>query len=111
LHEEIQRRLITFGGYADPHAAFLLWRGMRTFRVRLTKVLRDRRCGRRSLGVRAGRTPGQHAVQFLALNMTSEERLAAGIQPGAVRLSIGLEGEDALLEDSGNLDVTSDAAG
>ena len=30
LHEEIQRRLITFGGCADPHAAFLLWRGMRT---------------------------------------------------------------------------------
>ena len=27
LHEEIQRRLITFGGCADPHAAFLLWRG------------------------------------------------------------------------------------
>ena len=27
LHEEIQRRLITFGGCTDPHAAFLLWRG------------------------------------------------------------------------------------
>ena len=30
-------------------------------------------------------------------NLTSEERLAAGIQPGTVRLSIGLEVEDALL--------------
>ena len=32
-------------------------------------------------------------------NMTGEERLAAGIPAGTVRLSIGLEGEDVLLAD------------
>ena len=45
-------------------------------------------------------------------NMSSEERLAAGIEPGTIRLSIGLEGEEALLEDLRQaLDATSDAAG
>jgi cystathionine beta-lyase/cystathionine gamma-synthase len=39
-HEEILRRLITFGGCLDPHAAFLVWRGMRTFRVRMAEACR-----------------------------------------------------------------------
>lgn len=41
LGEEIQRRLITFGGCLDAHAAFLAWRGMRTFRVRLAEACRS----------------------------------------------------------------------
>jgi cystathionine beta-lyase/cystathionine gamma-synthase len=40
LHEEVQRRLVTFGGCLDPHAAFLVWRGLRTFRVRLAETCR-----------------------------------------------------------------------
>ena len=32
---EVQRRVITFGGCLDPHAAFLVLRGLRTFDVRL----------------------------------------------------------------------------
>jgi cystathionine beta-lyase/cystathionine gamma-synthase len=34
---EIQRRVITFGGCLDPHAAYLVWRGLRTFEVRLER--------------------------------------------------------------------------
>jgi cystathionine beta-lyase/cystathionine gamma-synthase len=34
---EIQRRMITFGGCLDPHAAFLVWRGLQTFDVRLER--------------------------------------------------------------------------
>lgn len=41
LGEEIQRRLITFGGCLDAHAAFLVWRGMRTFAVRLAESCRS----------------------------------------------------------------------
>ena len=40
LREEVQRRVITFGGCLDPHAAFLVWRGMRTFRVRMAEACR-----------------------------------------------------------------------
>jgi cystathionine beta-lyase/cystathionine gamma-synthase len=40
LADEIQRRMITFGGSLDPHAAFLVWRGVRTFRVRLEEACR-----------------------------------------------------------------------
>lgn len=41
LGEEIQRRLITFGGCLDAHAAYLAWRGMRTFNVRLAEGCRS----------------------------------------------------------------------
>lgn len=34
---EVQRRVITFGGCLDPHAAFLVLRGLRTFDVRLQR--------------------------------------------------------------------------
>jgi cystathionine beta-lyase/cystathionine gamma-synthase len=40
LHEDVLRRLITFGGCLDPHAAFLVWRGLRTFRVRMAESCR-----------------------------------------------------------------------
>jgi cystathionine beta-lyase/cystathionine gamma-synthase len=35
---EVQRRMITFGGCLDPHAAFLVWRGLQTFDVRLERA-------------------------------------------------------------------------
>lgn len=35
--EDIQRRVITFGTNLDPHAAFLVWRGMQTFDVRMER--------------------------------------------------------------------------
>lgn len=160
LMEEVQRRMITFGGCLDPHAGFLVWRGIRTFRVRLEEACRvaaslaerlaeeadvvavihpsrtdhpdadsvvprvmagpkgamltivvdggDERALRvvRELQVAVEAT-SLGGVETLAslpfnsshFNMTPEERIAAGILPGMVRLSIGLEGEDALLGD------------
>lgn len=160
LAEEVQRRLITFGGCLDPHAAFLAWRGMRTFGVRLAEACR-------SAEVIAGkmadepdidhvRYPGrldhpdagavvdavmpgpkgamlslvlaggddrvlqvlrrlQVAVEATSLggvetlasvpfnsshfNMTPQQRLDAGIPPGLLRLSVGLEGADVLIDD------------
>src|SRR5207244_10555309 len=34
---EVQRRIITFGACLDPHAASLVWRGLKTFQVRLER--------------------------------------------------------------------------
>jgi cystathionine beta-lyase/cystathionine gamma-synthase len=34
---EIQRRVITFGGCLDPHAAYLVWRGLQTFEIRMER--------------------------------------------------------------------------
>jgi cystathionine beta-lyase/cystathionine gamma-synthase len=34
---EVQKRVITFGGCLDPHAAFLVWRGIQTFELRLAR--------------------------------------------------------------------------
>jgi cystathionine beta-lyase/cystathionine gamma-synthase len=34
---EVQKRMITFGGCLDPHAAFLVWRGIQTFSLRLER--------------------------------------------------------------------------
>jgi cystathionine beta-lyase/cystathionine gamma-synthase len=160
LHEQVQRRVITFGGCLDAHAAFLVWRGLRTFGVRLAAACRsaatvaDKLAG--EPGVAHVRYPGRPdhpdagavadrvmpgakgamvslvldggderalavlrrlevAVEATSLggvetlaslpfnsshfNMTARQRLDAGIPPGLLRLSVGLEGEDALVAD------------
>lgn len=59
---EIQRRMITFGGCLDPHAAFLVWRGLQTFDVRL-----ERACATaRLLGERLRGHPEVEAVRYPA---------------------------------------------
>lgn len=160
LAEEIQKRMITFGGCLDPHAAFLVWRGMRTFGVRLAEACRSAEVVATKLadepGVEHVRYPGRldhpdagevvdgvmpdakgamvsivveggdervlqvlrrlevgveatslGGVETLAsvpfnsshFNMTPEQRLDAGIPPGLLRLSVGLEGADVLVDD------------
>ena len=160
VHEEIQRRIITFGGALDAHAAFLVWRGLRTFGVRLAescrtaaqlaelmashtaveRVVYPGRDDHPDAGTVVGRVmPGPHggmltlvlaggderalqvirrlavAVEATSLggvetlaslpfnsshfNMTAQQRVAAGILPGMLRLSVGLEGVDALAGD------------
>ncbi len=37
LVREVQRRVVTLGTCLDPHAAYLVWRGMQTFDVRLER--------------------------------------------------------------------------
>jgi cystathionine beta-lyase/cystathionine gamma-synthase len=37
LVREVQRRIVTLGTCLDPHAAYLVWRGMQTFDVRLAR--------------------------------------------------------------------------
>ncbi|KGN30211.1 cystathionine gamma-synthase [Knoellia sinensis KCTC 19936] len=160
LADEAQRRMITFGGCLDPHAAFLVWRGLRTFGVRLAEACRSADVIATKLAdepeVEHVRYPGrldhpdagdvvdrvmpgpkgamvslvlaggdervlqvlrrlQVAVEATSLggveslasvpfnsshfNMTPQERLDAGIPPGLLRLSVGLEGADVLVDD------------
>lgn len=160
LAEEVQRRLITFGGCLDPHAAFLAWRGMRTFGVRLAEACRaaeviatkmaeepdiehvrhPSRLDHPDAGAVADAVmPGPRgamlslvlaggddrvlrvlrrlrvAVEATSLggvetlasvpfnsshfNMTPQQRADAGIPPGMLRLSVGLEGADELIAD------------
>jgi cystathionine beta-lyase/cystathionine gamma-synthase len=160
VHEEIQRRIITFGGAMDAHAAFLVWRGLRTFEVRLTEACRtaaelaelmaahdavervvypgradhpdagavvDRVMAgphgamltlvlaggdeqalqvirRLAVAVEATSLGGVETLASLPFNsshfnMTPQQRVAAGILPGMLRLSVGLEGVDALAGD------------
>ena len=160
LMEEVQRRMITFGGCLDPHAGFLVWRGIRTFRVRLEEACRVAAALAERLAEEEGvagvvhPSRGDHpdaaavvgrvmpgpkgamltlvltggderalrvvrelrvAVEATSLggvetlaslpfnsshfNMTPDERIEAGILPGMLRLSVGLEGEEALLDD------------
>jgi cystathionine beta-lyase/cystathionine gamma-synthase len=160
LHEQVQRRVITFGGCLDPHAAFLVWRGLRTFEVRLARACQTAAAVAAVMatepGVRHVRYPGRPdhpdagavadavmpgprgamvglvleggdaralavlrrlevAVEATSLggvetlasvpfnsshfNMTPRQRLEAGIPPGLLRLSVGLEGTEALVAD------------
>jgi cystathionine beta-lyase/cystathionine gamma-synthase len=160
LHEDIQRRMITFGGALDAHAAFLVWRGMRTFEVRLAEACRaaaeladamadhpaieqvvypgrpehpdagrvveqampgprgamltlvlaggDERAlrviRRLAVAVEATSLGGVETLASLPFNsshfnMTPQQRRAAGILPGMLRMSVGLEGVRALTDD------------
>ena len=160
LAEDVQRRLITFGGCLDPHAAFLAWRGMRTFNVRLGEACRaaeviatkmadepdvehvrypgrldhpdagevvdavmpglrgamlslvlaggDDRVlqvlRRLQVGVEATSLGGVETLASVPFNsshfnMTPQQRRDAGIPPGLLRLSVGLEGADELVAD------------
>jgi cystathionine beta-lyase/cystathionine gamma-synthase len=160
LAEEVQRRLITFGGCLDPHAAFLVWRGMRTFKVRLGEACRSAEViatkmadepdvehvrypgrldhpdagevvdavmpgprgamlslvlaggddrvlqvlRRLQVGVEATSLGGVETLASVPFNsshfnMTPQQRLDAGIPPGLLRLSVGLEGTDELIAD------------
>ena len=157
---EVQKRMITFGGCLDPHAAFLVWRGIQTFDLRLARscataaALADRLAahpevvsvrypGRadyshRDIASRLMR-PGRHGamVAFTArggdnralavmrrltvaseatslggvetlvstpfnsshFSLTPEERAAARIDHGMIRLSCGIEDPEALIAD------------
>jgi cystathionine beta-lyase/cystathionine gamma-synthase len=157
---EIQRRLITFGGCLDPHAAFLVWRGLQTFQVRLAQQTANAQMVAEFLeargDVRRVCYPGLPSYQWRSLaqkvlnpgctgamvtfvveggddralafmrglrvateatslggvetlvstpfnsshfSLSDDERAASGIDPGMVRLSVGLEESDELIGD------------
>jgi cystathionine beta-lyase/cystathionine gamma-synthase len=157
---EVQRRLITFGACLDPHAAFLVWRGLKTFQVRLERETRTATLVARFLAERQdvvkviypalGTYPGRAVADRLLtpdrtgamvtfvvaggdarardllrrltvpaeatslggvetlvsmpvtsshFSLTPEELERAGIEPGMIRLSVGLEDADALIGD------------
>ncbi|MFC0540512.1 trans-sulfuration enzyme family protein [Kutzneria chonburiensis] len=59
---EVQKRVITFGGCLDPHAAFLVWRGIQTFSLRL-----ERSCATASqLATRLAANPEVVSVRYPA---------------------------------------------
>jgi cystathionine beta-lyase/cystathionine gamma-synthase len=164
LVREVQRRVITLGTCLDPHAAYLVWRGLQTFELRLaqacstaralaealagradvvrvrhpslpgyeraevaSRVLRrdgdvvraggmvtftvaggDERALRVMRGLRIGcEATSLGGVETLVstpfnsshFSLTREERIAARIDDGMVRVSCGIEPADALLAD------------
>lgn len=165
---EVQRRIVTYGSCLDPHAAFLVFRGLKTFWVRLRsqtesagkiaeflmtrddvarvvypslsnytsrevadRLLRPGRTGAmvsfvveggddRALEVmRRLRIPteatslgGVESLVSMPFNsshfsLSPDERRLAGIDPGMIRLSVGLEDADELIDDlRDSLDAT-----
>jgi cystathionine beta-lyase/cystathionine gamma-synthase len=77
---EIQRRMITFGGCLDPHAAFLVWRGLQTFDVRMERAQATARklAARleRNSGVETVRYPGSGAMVAVTVKGGSTRALA-----------------------------------
>jgi cystathionine beta-lyase/cystathionine gamma-synthase len=164
LVREVQRRVVTLGTCLDPHAAFLVWRGLQTFELRLARssstarslaralaargdvvsvrhpsldgypsaevaqrVLRrddnGLRCGAMvSFTVHGGDERALRVMRHLQVaceatslggvetlvstpfnsshfSLTPEERRAARIDDGMVRVSCGVEPEDVVVED------------
>ena len=170
---EVQRRVITFGGCLDPHAAYLVWRGLQTFELRLQRqcataravatylesrddvlsvrypglpshpgrsvasrvIEQDRGGAMVAFTVTGGDSRALRVMRGLRLaceatslggvetlvstpfnsshfSLTPEERRAARIDDGMIRLSCGLEGADDLIADLRQaLDNTAKQAG
>ena len=87
LHEEVQRRVVTFGGCLDAHAAFLVWRGLRTFGVRLAAACRSAAAVAATLadepGVAHVRYPGRP-------DHPDAGAVADAVMPGARGAMVGL---------------------
>lgn len=52
LVREVQRRVITLGTCLDPHAAYLVWRGLQTFELRMARSNETARSLARALSAR-----------------------------------------------------------
>lgn len=70
LVREVQRRVITLGTCLDPHAAYLVWRGMQTFELRMARSNETARALARALseredvaGVRHPSLPGYERAE------------------------------------------------
>ena len=155
---EVQRRVVTFGGCLDPAAAYLLWRGLQTFEVRLARqtssaarladalaarddvhrvvhpsrpdhpqhelaaammprgtamltvevaggdrralaVLRELRLFTEATSLGGVESLASTPFNSSHFSLSAADRAAAGIGPGTLRLSVGLEDPDALLAD------------
>jgi len=93
LAEEVQRRLITFGGCLDPHAAFLAWRGMRTFGVRLAEACR----AAEAIAAKLADQPGvEHVRHPSRLDHPDAGAVVEAVMPGPKGAMVGLvlEGGD-----------------
>lgn len=158
--QEIQRRVITFGTNLDPHAAFLVWRGLQTFELRMERkcataaaladelaehafvehvyypgrydypqstaaegLLTAGRAGAvLAVRVRGGDEAAVQVLKHLQVaneatslggvetlvsapfnsshpSLSRQELTAAGIEEGLLRISVGIEPQDVLVED------------
>ena len=108
LYEEIQRRVITFGGCLDPHAAFLVWRGLRTFRVRMAEACRTAA----ALADEMARQDGVDRVVYPGRPDHPDAGIAARIMPEAAGAMVTLVldgGDERALRVLRGLDVIVEA--
>ena len=156
---EVRLRVVTFGGSLDPHAAYLLWRGLQTFEVRVRRqcetaarladwlaeradvravlypartdhpqhdlaarllpdglggamvtfvldddaralaVMRSLRVASEATSLGGVETLVSTPFNSSHASLADDERLRAGIEPGMIRLSVGLEPYEALRDD------------
>lgn len=91
---EVQRRVVTFGGCLDPHAAYLVWRGLQTFELRLERQCATARAVATYLesrdDVASVRYPGlaSHPGRSVASRMIKHDR-------GGAMVAFAITGGDA----------------
>ncbi|ALG11595.1 trans-sulfuration enzyme family protein [Kibdelosporangium phytohabitans] len=77
---ELQRRVITLGGCLDAHAAFLVWRGLQTFGIRMDRAQSTARALvqrlRANPHVAAVRYPGDGAMVSFVVHGGNDRALA-----------------------------------
>lgn len=108
LHEAIQRRIITFGGSLDAHAAFLVWRGLRTFRVRLAESVGVATALATDLAAMDDVTAVIHPSRSDHPDAAVVDRVLTGA-PGAMLTFVVEGGDDRALRLVRNLEVAVEA--
>jgi cystathionine beta-lyase/cystathionine gamma-synthase len=97
LVREVQRRVVTLGTCLDPHAAFLVWRGIQTFDLRLARASATARTLAAALdarddvvSVRHPSLPGYSRAEVAQRVLRSDE---TGLRGGAM-VSFTVDGGD-----------------
>src|SRR5271170_979822 len=104
LIAKIREMIINLGGSMDPEAAYLLIGGMKAFDLKGGLAAARRFCERTRVFLLAVSLGGAESLVVLPMysshyRMSVAELRAAGVEPGTVRVSIGLEDPQDLIED------------
>src|SRR4051812_27959110 len=113
LVREVQRRVITLGTCLDPHAAYLVWRGMQTFELRLhrsngtARTLAAALAGRDDvLGVRHPSLPGYPRAEVAGRVLRRDD---AGPRTGAMVAFTVQGGDERALQVMRRLEIACEA--
>jgi cystathionine beta-lyase/cystathionine gamma-synthase len=107
--ESVQRRVVTFGGCLDPHAAYLVWRGLQTFELRLERQNRNARLIADHLAARTDVEVVHYPGRDDYVDREIAERILNPARCGAMVTFVVAGGDERAAEVMGRLTLAAEA--